>query len=123
MNFQQMGGVTLDKRKVGARIKRMRKARGLTQAQLAEILDVTPKYISNLETGSKLPKLETFISLANALKCGTDALLFDALDAPATSIEDSVSSRLATLPLVDRRRIQRIIDFLIADAAFEGEPH
>ena len=87
------------------------------------MIDLTPKYISNFETGTKLPKLETFISLANALKCGTDALLFDALDAPATSAEDSVSSRLAALPIVERRRIQRIIDFLITDAASEGEPH
>lgn len=99
----------------------MRKERGLTQSQLAELLDLTPKYISNFETGTRLPKLDTFINLANALHCGTDALLFDALDAPAASDGDTISARLAHLPLKDRRRIMRTVEFLIDDAASDSE--
>lgn len=111
----------MEKRKVGNRIKQVRKSRGLTQSELAEKLNLTPKYISNFETGARLPKLETFISLANALKCGTDALLFDVLAAPSAGGEDSISEQLATLPAEDRHRILRTIDFLIEDARSSGQ--
>ena len=57
----------MDAKKIGNRIKLIRKARGLTQADLAQMVDLTPKYLSNLECGFKLPKFETFISIANAL--------------------------------------------------------
>jgi len=107
----------LDKRKIGARIKQARTSRGMTQAQLAELLNLTPKYISNFETGTRLPKLETFIMLANALDCGTDALLFDVLEKPAASGACTVTDQLALLPAEDRRRIMRTIDFLIEDAS------
>ena len=111
----------MDQRKIGARIKQARKSRGLTQAQLAEQLNLTPKYISNFETGVQLPKLETFIRLANALHCGTDTLLFDVLDAPAVNGEDTVSKRITELPIADRHRILRTIDFLISDALSNQE--
>ena len=60
----------MDATKIGNRIKLTRKSRGLTQADLAQMVDLTPKYLSNLECGFKLPKFETFISIANALKVG-----------------------------------------------------
>ena len=46
----------MDAKKIGNRIKLIRKARGLTQADLAQMVDLTPKYLSNLECGFKLPK-------------------------------------------------------------------
>lgn len=106
----------MDKRKVGNRIKQARIACGLTQAQLAEELNLTPKYISNIETGYRLPQLETFIAIANALNCGTDNLLIDVIDTPAAGEADSITGRLASLPAVDRHRIMRAIDFMIEDA-------
>ena len=36
---------------VGARIKEARLRKHLSQAQLAELLGLTPPYISNIETG------------------------------------------------------------------------
>ena len=34
--------------KVGMRIQEARKARGLTQAELSQIVDLTPNYLSNM---------------------------------------------------------------------------
>ena len=63
-----LGGGQVDAVKVGARIKAARKVRRLTQAELAQEVDITPKYLSNIECGAKVPKLETFIEIANALE-------------------------------------------------------
>ena len=38
---------------VGARIKEARLRKHLSQAQLAELLGLTPPYISNIETGKQ----------------------------------------------------------------------
>ena len=40
--------------KVGVRIQEVRRARGLTQAELAQAVDITPKYLSNIECGAKI---------------------------------------------------------------------
>lgn len=43
----------MDAKKVGKRIQSARMERHLTQAELAQILDLTPKYLSNVECGAK----------------------------------------------------------------------
>ena len=50
-----LGGGQVDAVKVGARIKAARKVRRLTQAELAQEVDITPKYLSNIECGAKSP--------------------------------------------------------------------
>ena len=51
----------------GAAIRRLREAKGLTQAQLAEKLDVTDKAVSKWETGKGLPDISLIEVLAAAL--------------------------------------------------------
>jgi transcriptional regulator with XRE-family HTH domain len=54
-------------RKLGARLKEIRKARGLTQEALAEKVDLSPQYLSRLEGGHQSPSIETMARLAEAL--------------------------------------------------------
>lgn len=70
----------MDAQKVGRRIQEMRKSRGLTQSELSQLLDLSTKYISNIECGFKTPKLNTFVAIANALQCDANLLLADVLD-------------------------------------------
>ena len=41
-----IGGCKLESGKIGKRIQEARKARGLTQAELSQLVDITPKYLS-----------------------------------------------------------------------------
>ena len=59
---------------VGNNIKTIRKSKGLTQAQLAEKINVDSKYISRLETGSSTASLSTILKLANVLDVETKTL-------------------------------------------------
>jgi transcriptional regulator with XRE-family HTH domain len=52
---------------LGARIKELRKRRGLTQEQLAEQVDLATNYISLIEVGKTSPSLETMENVARAL--------------------------------------------------------
>ena len=51
----------------GKRVKALRKSRGLTQAQLAEKLEFSINYISQIETGEASPTFNTILKLAQGL--------------------------------------------------------
>lgn len=53
-------------RKVGRRIRELRRARGLTQATLAERLDISENYRGGLERGNRFPSLQLLETLADA---------------------------------------------------------
>ena len=61
---------------IGSRIKAERKSRSLSQEKLAEIINVSPHYIYEIERGLKAMSLETLINLSNALNISTDHVLF-----------------------------------------------
>lgn len=54
-------------RLLGQRIKKLRKAKGLSQEDLAESIDKSVDTISNIERGKFSPRLDTSLELANAL--------------------------------------------------------
>jgi transcriptional regulator with XRE-family HTH domain len=58
----------MDMRKlVGRNVQRIRKKKGLTQEQLAEISGFSQQYISGLEQGRRNPTVVTLYELASAL--------------------------------------------------------
>ena len=60
---------------IGERIKFWRQQRSLTQEQLAEMVELTPGFISLIETGKKRASLETLISICRALNITLNDLL------------------------------------------------
>lgn len=59
----------------GERIKKLRKQKTLTQAQLAKRLWVTKSIISAYESGNKYPSLDMLIKLSQTFNVSTDYLL------------------------------------------------
>lgn len=70
----------MDLRAVGKEIKKYRELNNLTQEELSEKIGLTRNYISLLERGTKTPRLETLIKIANALKISANTLLQDYLE-------------------------------------------
>ena len=60
---------------IGRRVKEIRNAKGMSQAELAEQIDMSVPYISLIETGTKKASLSTLILIANALGVTVDTLL------------------------------------------------
>ncbi len=61
--------------KLSTRLKQLREARNLTQAQLAERVGFSREYIARLETGRHDPTLSTLEKLAKALNVQLGKLL------------------------------------------------
>lgn len=59
---------------LGTNLKKRRSEKGLTQAELAEIVGVTAPMINQIEHGVKIPSLPTAIEIAKALDTTIDAL-------------------------------------------------
>ena len=91
----------------------MRKSRGITQAELAQMVDLSTKYISNIECGFKTPKLNTFVAIANALQCDANSLLSEVLDITTSQESGLVSQKLLDLSAEDQRRLLRVLEVMI----------
>ncbi|HVW52745.1 MAG TPA: helix-turn-helix transcriptional regulator [Trinickia sp.] len=60
---------------MGETIAARRLALGLTQEQLARMIDVGQEFISRIERKATPPKLETLLKICYALNCSVDDLL------------------------------------------------
>lgn len=61
---------------VGKHIRHVRKQRHLSQEKLAELVGMSRISISGIETGKKIPSVESLVSIASALHVSPDDLLF-----------------------------------------------
>ncbi len=106
----------MDAQRVGRRIQEVRRSRGLTQSGLSQMVDLSTKYISNIECGFKTPKLNTFVAIANALQCDANLLLSDVLDVTTGQESGLISQKLLALPTEEQRRILRVLEVMIDEA-------
>lgn len=61
--------------RIGDRIRSLRTSRGLTQERLAESAEISVSYLSMMERGARLARLETLLDLAVALNVELSALV------------------------------------------------
>ena len=87
--------MTINYSLIGNRIKTARKAKGLSQSELSELIDKSVGYMSYIETGSKKPSLETLIQIANALDVTIDELLSDNLVAASPVSNTQINQLLS----------------------------
>ena len=60
---------------IGQKIKERRTSLGITQDYVANILDVNPSHVSNIECGRANPSLTALVKIANILQCSVDYFL------------------------------------------------
>ena len=105
----------MDGKAVGRRIKEAREKRHLTQEELAARIDISPTHVSVIERGTKIPRLDTFVAIANALEVSGDALLLDVVDHAAASQASDLSAALEGLPWEEKRRILKVVRTLMEE--------
>jgi transcriptional regulator with XRE-family HTH domain len=106
----------------GERLQSIRKARGLTQVQLAEAAGTTQRAISYYETEAGFPPAPAVIDLARALQVTTDELLGVKTPKAGPVRQEDPEARkqwkrfqmIATLPERDQKAVVRLIHSLVA---------
>ncbi len=97
---------------LGARIRELRKAQGIAQEQLAEILGIEQQYMSRIELGKSYPSLDRLMRIAEALKVALPSL-FDFMhhDPEAISPEILIKN-LECVDEKDRQLLYRITEWM-----------
>ena len=106
-------GITMGLESIGKHISEFRHLRKLRQEDLAEITGLSTNYIGAVERGEKIPSLETFIDILNALSISADMVLSDVLQEGYQVKASTLSDQLKTLSAKDQKRIFDVIDVLI----------
>jgi len=70
------------------RLRELRESRGLTQARLAELLDVSPRVYNRWETTETTPRLDTLVRIADILSVTLDELVGRAESDPEPQIRN-----------------------------------
>ena len=102
--------------RIGKRIQRCREERGMKQEELAERTGLSSSYMSAIERGVKVPRLETFVRIANALEVTSDMLLADVLDRGAEIKASAFVDIMKELEPKEQDRIFHVIEVLGKEA-------
>jgi len=93
----------------GARIREMRKKRGMTQDQLADLLGIDQKHVSLIELGKSYPSLDRLTLIAEALQVPLPEL-FDFMHMAGESERlQGIEEMLRKLGEADQRRVYKIV--------------
>lgn len=103
------GGAATDLKAVGQRIKMAREAKGLTQEDLAAMVELSPTHVSVIERGLKAAKLDTFVAIANALEVSADSLLIDVVAHSVTGVTNELSEMIGKLPKEEQKKIIKAV--------------
>lgn len=107
----------LDFKTIGMKIKERRQSHGVTQEYLANLLDVNPSHISNIECGRANPSLTILIKIANILECSIDYFIsgeytFTRDKEREKTLDDKIMDKLKYCDTDIKNKVLKLIDIL-----------
>jgi len=108
----------IDNTGFGARLRKLRAEKSLSQGELAKLVDVHYNNISRYERGESRPTAKALKALANALDVSTD-YLYDGVeeDAAVANLKDkellAMFAEIENFPDADKEAIKNVIDAFI----------
>lgn len=95
---------------IGKNIRKYRQQRKMRQEDLAERTNLSVNYIGMIERGDKVPALDTFIVITNALGVSADMLLCDIIDVGYKVKASILSDELSKLSKTERERFWAVAE-------------
>lgn len=100
----------MEKAALGQQIRQARQDRGYTRHILAKMAGTGEVYLGEIERGLKMPSLNTFIRIVDALDVSADYLLRDELPSGKEYIYDEITQKLQNLTPRQRKTAADILD-------------
>ena len=97
---------------IGKRIKERRKQLHLSQEKLAEMVDKSTVYISNLENGKRGASVESIIMICGTLGLGLDELLVGTVPEGTDEYLDMIASVFQQCTETEKRLISEVVIIL-----------
>ena len=92
---------------IGRRIREERKAAKLSQAALAERINLSPQYISHIENGYKMPSMEVVLKVMKVLQIPPERMFADCRP------EESLDAMTAECSSQSKRVIRDMVKILM----------
>ena len=105
----------LDFRAIGLKIKERRLHQGVTQEYVANLLDVNPSHISNIECGRANPSLTALVKIANILQCSVDYFIggeYTFKGSDEDTLDDQIMNKIKYFDPVKKQKVLQMIDLL-----------
>ena len=103
----------MDSENLGKRIREVRTEKHYTQQQLAEMAGIGQMYLGEIERGTKMPSLKSFIRIIETLGISADYVLRDELTSGEHYIYDEITQKLKGLSPKQRKAVADILDAYI----------
>ena len=97
--------------KIGANVKKYRKLCSLSQAQLAELADISTVHMSHIETGSVMMSLDLLLKICDILHVTPNHLLLDETDLHLDN--NLMQEKIAGLTADERKFVFSVMDLLV----------
>lgn len=102
---------------LGVRIHTARRKQGITSNRLAELCGVGAVHIRKIESGAKLPSIQTFILICNALQTSPQYLLQDSLEFGDYNLQLRLLDKIMELPAAQAELAESLIDTMLMQLA------
>ena len=102
-----------DEQKVGNRIRLLRRNKGYTQQEFAEILGLSTNYLSDVERGKSFPRLDKLIAIMNTLECSADDIFEDVITSGYRNKESKFSDKIEKLSDKNKMLVFDVLDTLL----------
>ena len=109
----------MDKAALGQKFRDVRKKKGYTQHALAEMADIGNVYLGEIERGLKMPSLNTFIKLIEALDISADYILRDELTSGKEYLYEEIAQKMQDLTPRQRKTAIDILDAYLQNLQME----
>lgn len=106
----KMGNI--DYKVIGERIKRIRRQNNLTQDQMAEQIDVSVGYVSQVERGITKISLDLLAKIGEVLHCNVADFISDSGKKSETYLYDESFDKFRSLNDKDRNTVLALIQYL-----------
>ena len=103
-------GKDIDYKLVGERIQKRRKSLGLSQMQLSEKIGISNTYLSYIETGKKIPAMDIWLALCDALNVSSNFLLRGTI---YSDIDDQLIKNISLCTIEDKRILSKLAEYFI----------
>ena len=117
---QYLWGDHMDYKRLGERIWEERKRLNLTQAQLAEAVDISDTYMGSIERGERSLTLDTLVRLVNRLGVSVDYLLADSVSDTDSNIMDQFKQIVDGQPLERKQMAINVLRTIFSYFEQEG---
>jgi len=98
---------------IGKNIKKKRESKSWNQEELAIRTNLSTPYIGMIERGEKIPRLETFIRIANTLDATSDELLEGVIDRGFEIRMTQYTDKIQKLTKEEQDKVYKLLDVML----------